>query len=88
MLELAPHISWAKEIQIRDDNGAVITRLQVRDATKWAEATIPADQILTNGSLLFAKAKMFGIMTGMYVLSTAGLNGLKGKTTNIRWMSD
>jgi hypothetical protein len=88
VLELAPHLSWAKEIQIRDDNGAVITRLQVHDATKWAEATVPADQILTNGSLLFAKAKMFGIMTGMYVLSTAGLNELRGKTTHIRWMSD
>lgn len=88
VLELAPHLSWAKEIQIRDDNGAVITRLQVRDATKWAEATVQADQILTNGSLLFAKAKMFGVVTGMYVLPTAGLNELMGKTTHIRWMSD
>jgi hypothetical protein len=62
--------------------------LQVRDATKWAEATVQADQILTNGSLLFAKAKMFGVVTGMYVLPTAGLNELMGKTTHIRWMSD
>ena len=88
VLELAPHLSWAKEIQVRDDNGALIERLHVQDATKWAEATLPADQILTNGSLLFAKAKMFGFMTGMYVLSTAGLDELRGKRTHIRWMSD
>lgn len=88
VLELAPHLSWAKEVHVRDDNGAVITRLSVRDATKWAEATLPADQILTNGSLLFAKAKMFGVMTGMYVLPTAGMDQLKGKRTHIRWMSD
>lgn len=38
--------------------------------------------------LLFAKAKMFGVITGMYVLPTAGLNELRGKATYIRWMSD
>jgi len=88
VLELAPHLSWAKEIQVRDDNGALITRLQVQDATKVAEATVAADQILTNGSLLFAKAKLFGIMTGMYVLPTAGVTQLQGKRTHFRWMAD
>jgi hypothetical protein len=88
VLELAPHLSWAKQIQVRDDNGTVITRLHVQDATKWAEASVPADQILTNGSLLFAKAKMFGIMTGMYYLPTAGVDQLKGQRTHIRWMAD
>jgi hypothetical protein len=88
VLELAPHLSWGKEIQVRDDNGTMITRLHVQDANKIADATIAADQILTNGSLLFAKAKMFGFMTGMYVLPTAGLNELRGKRTHIRWMSD
>jgi hypothetical protein len=87
-LELAPHLSWAKEIQVRDDNGAVVTRLTVHDSTKLAEASVPANQILTNGSLLFVKAKFLGIMTGMYVLPTTGLNQLRGKRTTFRWMSD
>lgn len=88
VLELAPHLSWAKELQVRDDNGAVIQVLRVQDANKWRETSVAADQILTNGSLLFAKAKMFGIMTGMYVLPTAGMEQLRGKRTHIRWMSD
>ncbi len=88
VLELAPHLSWAKELQIRDDNGALIKRLRVQDSTKWAQEAVAADQILTNGSLLFAKAKMFGVMTGMYVLPTAGLNELRGKRTHVRWMAD
>lgn len=88
VLELAPHLSWAKELQIRDDNGALIKRLRVQDSTKWAQERVLADQILTNGSLLFAKAKMFGVMTGMYVLPTAGLAELKGKRTHVRWMAD
>ncbi len=88
VLELAPHLSWAKEIQVRDDNGALIARLHVQDSTKSAEVNISADQILTNGSLLFLKAKLFGIMTGLYVLPTAGLDEVKGKRTVIRWMSD
>ncbi len=88
VLELAPHLSWAKQIQVRDDNGSLITRLHVQDAKKSDDTSISADQILTNGSLLLAKAKMFGIMTGMYVLPTAGLEALRGKRTHIRWMSD
>lgn len=88
VLELAPHLSWAKQIHIRDDNGTVISRLHVQDARKLDEAVVASDQILTNGSLLFAKAKLFGIVTGMYVLPTAGLDVLKGKRTHIRWMSD
>ncbi len=88
VLELAPHLSWAKEIQIRDDNGALIKRLHVQDSRKTDEAAVAADQILTNGSLLFAKAKFLGFMTGMYVLPTAGQNELKGKRTTFRWMAD
>jgi hypothetical protein len=88
VLELAPHLSWAKELQVLDDNGVAIGRLRVQDTTKSAEGSFRADQILTNGSLLFAKAKLFGVITGMYVLPTAGLNELRAKRTTIRWMSD
>lgn len=88
VLELAPHLSWTKEIQVLDNNGTEIARLRVHDAVKRDEATVRADQILNSGSLVFAKAKTQGIVSSMYILPTSGLHELSGAATHIRWMSD
>lgn len=87
-LQLANHLSWAKQIEVLDDNGAVVGRLHVQDARKVATQRFDANQVLANGQLVFGKAKMFGIMTPVYALATNGVEELRGQNTTCVWMAD
>lgn len=83
-LQIAPHLTWWKGIEVLDDNGAVITSIQVEGARKAASMSVDPSLIDRVGSLLFLKAKAFGVRTGMYRLPTAGLT-LRGQFTSFSW---
>lgn len=86
-LEIAPHLTWWKGIDVLDDNGAVITSLQVEGSRKSASVSLDPALIERVGSLQFLKAKAFGIHTGMYRLPTAGLP-LRGQFTSFSWIAN
>lgn len=89
VLELAPHKSWWKGIQIQDENGSFVAEISVGDRTKTATTRVPAQRILMpGGSLLFMKSKMFGIHTGMYRLPLTGLDRFKGQRIHFFWYAD
>ncbi|MCU0894995.1 MAG: hypothetical protein MUD06_11870 [Rhodospirillales bacterium] len=86
-LEIAPHLTWWKGIEVLDDNGQVITSIQVEGARKAASISLDPSLIDRVGSLLFLKAKAFGAHTGMYRLPTAGLP-LRGQFTSFSWIAN
>ena len=90
LLELAPHKTWWKGIELQDDTGAYITEIGVQDRTKVATTRIRSEQLLSPGGyLVFKKAKAFGIHTGMYRLATGGLTSqFKGQRAHFYWYAD
>lgn len=86
-LEIAPHLTWWKGIEVLDDNGAVIASIQVEGSRKAASVSVDPALIERVGSLLFLKAKAFGFHTGMYRLPTAGLP-LRGQLTSFSWIAN
>jgi hypothetical protein len=90
VLELAPHKTWWKGIQIQDPGGAYVDEIGVQDDNKVASVRVPS-QILVDpgGYLLFMKAKMFGVHTGMYRLNCGGLaEQLRGRRATFYWYAD
>ena len=89
VLELAPHKTWWKGIEVQDDNGSFITEIGVQDRTKVASVRVRAEQLLSPGGyLVFKKAKAFGVHTGMYRLATGGLSEIRGKRVHFFWYAD
>lgn len=88
VLELAWPKTWWKGIQVQDDNGSLIVEIGVENNSRINEARVPADFILRGGYLLFMKAKMFGIHTGMYRMSTARMDNLRGKRVHFLWAAE
>jgi hypothetical protein len=90
VLELAPHKTWWKGIQIQDGSGAYVDEIGVQDNNKIASVRV-SSQILVDpgGYLLFLKAKAFGIHTGMYRLNCGGLaDQLRGRRAQFYWYAD
>lgn len=88
-IELAPHKTWWKGIQVLDDNGSFVTEVGVQDRTKIASVRVPARQLLSPGGyLVFGKAKLFGVHTWMYRLATGGLDQLAGQRAHFYWYAD
>jgi hypothetical protein len=88
-LQLAPHKSWWKGIQIQDDNGSFVAEVGVEGNRKYASTRVDARTLLDPGGyLLFMKAKLFGIHTGMYRLATGGLDELRGQRSTFYWYAD
>jgi hypothetical protein len=90
VLELAPHKTWWKGIQVQDGTGAYVDEIGVQDNNKVASLTV-ASQILVDpgGYLLFMKAKAFGVHTGMYRLNCGGLGEqLRGRRAHFYWYAD
>ncbi|WP_406212091.1 hypothetical protein [Streptomyces canus] len=89
VLELAPHKTWWKGIQVQDDNGSLIAEIGVQDRNKVASIRVAAQQLLSPGGyLVFSKAKFLGIHTPMYRLATGGLNQLRGRRVTFYWYAD
>ena len=87
ILELAPHKTWWKGLQLLDNTDGQMDFIEVQDQTKLAgPITVPSGDIEVGGHVVLWKAKIFGIHTPMYLL--AGLERVKGKRDTFRWVAD
>ena len=88
-LELAPHKTWEKAIQVQDDSGGFVAEVSVKNSKKTDVVRVDARTVLdANGYLLFKKAKLFGVMTGVYRLQTGGQQQLRGRRATFYWSAD
>jgi hypothetical protein len=86
-LALAAHKTWWKEVQMVDNTGAEVFRLEVHDGSKQAgPAAAQAVDVEVGGSINLWKAKAFGVHTPMYTL--ADLEYVRGKRVSFRWSAD
>jgi hypothetical protein len=86
-LDLAPHKTWWKGLQVLDNTDAQIGFLEVQDDNKMSEVlSVPSADIEVGGKLVLWKAKMFGVHTPMYVL--ADLEAKAGQKVIFRWSAD
>ena len=86
-LNLAPHKTWWKGLQVLDNTNGQIGFLEVQDGNKASQVlSVPSADIQTGGKLVLWKAKMFGVHTPMYVL--ADLEAKSGKKVVFRWSAD
>jgi hypothetical protein len=90
VLELAPHKTWWKGIQIQDGGGGYVDEIGVQDNNKVASVRVPSQVLVDPGGyLLFEKAKAFGVHTGMYRLNCGGLAAeMKGRRVHLFWYAD
>ncbi len=86
-LELGAGINWWKQVELTDFDYNRMAHVEAHDGDRSAECVAqiwpPA-----NGArrLLLAKAKMFGVHTGVYELTDLAF--LKGKALTLRWVED
>jgi len=87
VLNLAAHKTWWKEVQLVDNTGAEVFRLEVQDVNKAdGPRAAPAIDVEVGGSINLWKAKALGIHTPMYTLSD--LEYVRGKRVIFRWSAD
>src|SRR5688500_18392876 len=76
-LELLPHKTWWKGLQLRDNTNGEMGFLRVENSKKTdGPITVPSSDIDVGNTVVLWKAKMFGVHTPMYEL--AGLERIKG----------
>jgi hypothetical protein len=79
-LELPPHKSWWKGIQVRGANDSLIGSVDVEGEVKTGSVRVPADALSASGAcLLFTKAD------GVYKLPASELPPLGGQRVNFYW---
>ena len=87
VLTLAPWKDWWKGLQVLDGTGAQIDFAQVEKSTKESGVVRVASRYLNpGGSLVFWKAKAFGVHTPMY--RCADIQDLDGKRATFEWYAD
>jgi len=86
VLELDSGITWRKELVVREGNGPGTWTIGVQNNTRSDRKGLDRNQ-LPGGSLLFRKAKLFGIMTDVHSLGS--LEQLpKGARVTFIWYKD
>lgn len=79
-LELPPHKSWWKGLQVRGADDSVLASVDVEGATKTGSVRVAAEALRAPGArLVFTKAD------GLYKLPAAGLPDLAGKRVDFYW---
>lgn len=91
-LKTPPEITWWKAVLIFDQNGRYFGEIWTQDEHHESHpARLPAAPDFLNGwRIELAKAKLFGVHTGMYSLPILALNGgsIQGKLITFTWMKD
>ncbi|MBG0568421.1 hypothetical protein [Actinoplanes aureus] len=79
-----PYGTWGKALRLMI-GGTQVDRAEVRNENRTSHVIrVPVDQVRGAGYLEFVKAKMFGVMTGMYQLG--GLEQKSGKHLRFNWL--
>jgi hypothetical protein len=86
VLETIPSVTWWKAIELRSRGGAMIEQRETQAGNHGPhEFSVPASS-LVGARLTLAKAKLFGIHTGMYELQN--LSALRGRRLHFLWQRD
>jgi hypothetical protein len=86
-VELPPHKDWGKALQFLDRDGNQFAYAYVGGRTKVSDTvSVPKQYVDSDYNLVFQKAKLFGVMTGMYHLTD--LRPGLGKVTVFRWLAE
>lgn len=86
ILESGPGITWWKGIAIYSATGALLGRASTQDATTVSDVVRVPGALLPGAKLVFAKAKMFGVHTGMYEM--IDLAAHRGRRLHFLWQRD
>lgn len=86
ILETASNVTWWKALELRSRAGQMVSQVETQDANHGPRRfTVPADA-LVGARLTLAKAKLFGIHTGMYELQN--LSPYRGRSFHFLWQRD
>lgn len=86
-LELAPHKTWWKGLELLDSSDGRMGFIEVQDQKKTAgPLTALSSDIEVGGHLILWKAGPLGVHFPVYVL--ADLEHVKGKKVTFRWVAD
>ena len=86
ILETEPAVTWWKAIELRSRSGAMIGQRETQDSNHGPHTLSVAAAGLVGARLTLAKAKLFGIHTGMYELQN--LSALRGRRIHFLWQRD
>lgn len=79
-LELPPHKSWWKSLQVRGADNALLASVEVEGSNKSGSVRVPAESLRAPGArLVFVKAD------GVYKLPAVELPDLAGQRVNFYW---
>lgn len=86
VLETDSSVTWWKALELQSSSGTLIKKVETQDADHGPYSfSTPADD-LVGARLTLAKAKMFGIHTGMYELQN--LSAFPGRSFQFLWQRD
>jgi hypothetical protein len=67
-LETAPSVTWWKALEVRSASDQLLARVEMQDNDHGPRSVAVDGTLLRGARLVLAKAKLFGIHTGMYEL--------------------
>lgn len=85
-LETASGVTWWKALELRSSSGGVISQVETRDDDHGPHTFSAPANDLVGARLTLAKAKAWGIHTGMYDLEN--LSACQGKSLQFLWQRD
>ena len=88
LLELAPHISWWKGLQVIDNNDQDMGLVEIEGGggTSSQVLSLRTSDIQVGAKLVLLEGQMFGIHTPMYIL--ADLEQHQDELVTFRWSAD
>jgi hypothetical protein len=85
-LETAPEVTWWKALEVQTPGGAPLMWVETQDADHGPNLIVVPASLLPFTKLVLAKAKVFGIHTGMYELYN--LDAHSGRRLRFLWQRD
>ncbi len=86
VLESAPDVTWWKALEVSSHTGVLLGRAETVDADHGPNAKAIGASDLPAARLILAKAKIFGVHTGMYELRN--LDAHAGQRLHFIWQRD
>ena len=85
-LESVDPVTWWKAVELHGPDGSLIDHVETQDANRGPNSMSFPATALRGASLVLAKAKIFGIHTGMYQLRN--IDAQLGNRLRFIWQSD
>ncbi len=85
-LETSPSVTWWKALEVRSVSDELLARVEMQDSDHGPRSVTLDGALLRGARLVLAKAKIFGIHTGMYELRD--LDAHLGQRLHFLWQRD